>query len=669
MPKRLLLLLALIGLAPVCRAADPVSVRISKVGLSEIFIPDGQVTWIQVDLRNTTQQALAFELAAAELALDNDARPVTETLRLALTLAPGEARAVHLPLHVVSNKEAVISVQAADAGGRTLGSAARRVPAKSDGNLIAMLCATPELCRGIRQTILLSGSPEEQTRKSGSLRLAQVTDAPPVWWAWSAAKAVIVGLPMARLSAAQREALELYLLNGGTIILLEDQLKDGVPLLVPAARKEGAPAALAGRLHPGFLESFRLRLPAGELRDISSGRLIRFPSASSQNFAAYFRSYGLGSDTPTALRNILHRYRPDDCDCGEADRTGWLMKRLGTSFRFPTFFEMLLWMLGYLLLIGVVNFFVLRRMGRPEWGWITIPAIAVVFSCALYLASARNRPRNFGLDEMTVYRMDSLSPLAITDLKIRVSAPFRSLVRPVLPGPFVNIPSARYDQSVDFGPLEERGKPAEFRIGDRWESSLSLRKWSFNDLNFFGYHRFPGTIYRDSAGRLHNETGISFEQAIVADHKNVFLLGNVPAGAVVDLERVPRSPYPRESGRTANHSPNYPGPDFRISKQQMATGATDDTDDSEDTRDAQGRTASEADLKKFEAEWAALPGQPFSVLEFIRGWSPDGDRVFSQTKAAFFGFGRDAASGASLRGMAPAYKARSLTVVTFQEWP
>jgi len=640
--KRFLLLLVLIGFAPVCWGAEAVSVRIRHVGLDGIVSSDGQLGWIQAEVRNTTRQSLSFDLLTAELALDKGARPVTETLRLPMTLAPGEARTVDMALHISFDSNAVLVVQAQDAAGSRLGAAARRAPVKSNGNLIAMLCATPELCRGIRQGLLLSGTGEEQSRKSGALRLIQVQEAPPVWWGWAGVETVIVAIPSAQLSPAQREALELYLLDGGTVVLLEDQLKDGVPLEVTAAARGNA----------GFLESYRRRLPPGQFRDVSTGKLIRFAGAPSQEFADYLRTYGQNGYVPPDLRDAQRRYRTEDCDCANADRTGWMIKRMGTSFRFPTFLEIMLWMTGYIFLVGILNFVVLRLAGRPEWSWITIPVIAVVFSCALYLVSARNRPRNFGLDEMTVYQMDSLSPLAVTDLKIRVSAPYRATVHPNLPGQFVPRSPSHYERSADVEPFEAYDPAGEYQIGDRWESSLSLRKWSFKDLNFAGYRRFPGTVHRDSAGRLHNDTGISFEQALVADHEDVFLLGIFPAGAVVDLGRVPRSPYSREAGHSGGYrNPDYPGTGFRNSKQLP------------------DRNLGEEEQKKIQAEWDALPTQPFSVVEFIRGWHPNGNRVFAHTKAVFFGYSREAAAGAALRGLTPDDKARSLTVVTFEEWP
>src|SRR5260370_21120194 len=106
------------------------------------------------------------------------------------------------------------------------------------------------------------------------------------------------------------------------------------------------------------------------------------------------------------------------------------MNSHGTSFRFPSFLEILLWMIGYLLVVGIVNFVFLRRFDRPEWGWLTIPAIAIFASVLLYGTSARHRPRNFNLYDMVVYRMDNLSSLAPHETKLRFSFPQRSTVEP-----------------------------------------------------------------------------------------------------------------------------------------------------------------------------------------------------------------------------------------------
>lgn len=645
MCRRALFLLFLCGLVPPCYAADPVSVRITHFGLEGFYASEGSPTWIEVTLRNTTEKNLCLELSVAEVGLDNEAAPLSDTCTLDFTLGAGEERIANIPIHVSPLDHAVLYAEARDARGTPLGRAGRRVGPKTEGRILAFLCSSPELCRSMQQSILLSGSPEEQTRKSQSLRLAQLSAAPSDWWAYSMAYMVVLATSVTRLSSAQREALELYLRRGGTLVLLEDQLGDTLqPSPVSARRTDSRPGTQSPQPH--FLEAYRARIPEGKPFPVGSGKLVRLRSVSNNEFSGYFRPLGFGESTPKEVRTQLEAITRSLRWEG-ADLPAWLMKRLGTSFHFPSFLELLLWIVSYLLLVGLVNFVILRRIGRPEWGWLTIPALAVLFSVLLYFSSARNRPRNFGLDDMIVYRADHLSPLATADAKIRLSAPVRSRVRLVVPGTMIRAYRQRnFFDGIDLFSSAIQDLRPQFHLGKTWETGISLRKWSSRDLDFEGARRFSGTVYRDSAGQLHNETGLSFDQAILVDHEDVFLLGNLSASVVVDLGHVPRKPYQQEVGRVLSDGPGYPRPPFEI-------------------RNTEHPAATEAESKQFQEEWDALQKQPFSLLELIRGWSRNADDVFYETRAVFFGLSRDATLSASLRDRSPEHKAYSLTVVTF----
>jgi hypothetical protein len=44
------------------------------------------------------------------------------------------------------------------------------------------------------------------------------------------------------------------------------------------------------------------------------------------------------------------------------------------------------WLGVYIVIIGPVNYFVLRRMKRPELAWITVPILVVIFTCMAYFS-------------------------------------------------------------------------------------------------------------------------------------------------------------------------------------------------------------------------------------------------------------------------------------------
>lgn len=56
------------------------------------------------------------------------------------------------------------------------------------------------------------------------------------------------------------------------------------------------------------------------------------------------------------------------------------------SFNWPSTGVLLLFLLLYIVIIGPVNYFVLKRMKRMELAWVSIPIIVLLFSGGLYLA-------------------------------------------------------------------------------------------------------------------------------------------------------------------------------------------------------------------------------------------------------------------------------------------
>ncbi len=661
--------LLLLAFAPHSFCADPISIKIREVGLGNVYFAHSGPTLVSFDVRNTTMQDIAVSLLVDEVNLLFDAGSVTTSITLPLALSPGEERTIHVPLQILQNENQrlVLYLEARDAKSRIVGRAARRIGPKTEGQVIGLICTTPELCRTIQQSILLTGSPDEQTHKSQALRMVQLSNPPSEGWAYLPANTVVLAAPVARFSDTQREALELFLRNGGTLVLIEDQIADGISSNAgtnPAASRVLLSDLNLMNRNAYFLELYRGRLPFGQSLKVGSGHLARIPSSTSKEFSTYFRPLGF---TPSTPEEVIRQFRRVTSEWQAADesQSTWLMKRLGTSFRFPSFLEMLLWMIGYLLVAGLVNFIFLRRIGRPEWAWITIPATAFITSVLLYGASARNRPRNFNLDDMTVYRMDNLSSLAIADSKIRISAPRRSSVQPMIPADWVYLPPRRNSPiifDVPFSAGLSGPQIGEFLLDRSWETRISLRKWSFTEIEFTGHHRFAGTVSRDSGGRMHNDTGISFQQAIVVDRGNIFLLGSFPSGSTIDLARMQRLDYSKESGRSVNRLPDYPGPPFQFHKPNTQ-------EDGGAGAEERFQSNGQAKLEQMNKEWDDLAVQPFSLTELVRGWVRNGDDVFAETKAVFFGLSDQATLGPSLRGQSPDRKSASLTVVTFGAWP
>jgi len=632
--RRFFWLPALVLFALPVHSATPVQVSIRQFGLGGAHAYDSGITWVQVSVGNPGSSAVALRLEVAQLNLEMGALPVAQAPSYSLQLAPGEERVVDVGIQLQpgDGRHTVIYAQAIGPDGLVLGRAGRRVASSNRDRVIAVLCATADGCNAVRQRILLAGTPAEQAARSENIRLVQLLEAPAAGWAYGRADVVVVAMPAARLSSAQQEALELYLLEGGKLILVKDRL--------------GEPAR-----SPQLLAPYRNRVPDGLVVSAGGGHLVQLASASSAAFLEYLFPEPPSQPTDENERRLAASLRAMTHKGDNGSGAPWVLMRTGTAFRFPSFPSLLLWILAYLGCAVILNFVVLRRLGRPEWGWATIPTFAVLFSFFLYVVSVRTHPRTFGISEAVVYRMSDRSGLSAVSAKVRVSVPSRSLVTLSMPREV-----SYWEQSpgfrLDLGPLLSRSAAArvfDLTAQDDLRMRMLLRRWSYRDLDFNGVHRFSGTVHRDERGFLHNDTGTAFASAILVKTGDVLLLGKFPAGAALDLSRVPRLDYRSETGRRAE-GVAYPGPSFGHESTPVAQGLP------------------ESQILSFQREYQALASEPFSLLELIRGWPEDDAKVFLETKAVFFGLG-----GPSLNPTLVSQEAgrstSAVVEVTFGEWP
>jgi hypothetical protein len=633
MPRRILFLLFLLLLAHPAslRAADEVSVTVRQFALGGAYSFGSDPVWLQVSVKNASARPQSFQLQIQQLNLPADASPMADTINSPQTLQPGETRTLDFPINLAQgdSHHSVIYVQAIANDGTILGRTARTFGDPTMGRVIVLLCGTPSVCSSIQQAILLTGSPAEQTRKSREFRLIQLTDPPPVGWAYQRASTVVLAAPASRLAAAQRDALELFMLRGGRLVIIEDLLDE------PAGS-------------PSFLSVYRRHFPADRRAPVSHGNFLRIRSTSIPKLAdALAPDQDSGNSEADALRERMGQSRVR-YQASEMPR--WFMMRAGTSFRFPSFFTLLFCTLAYIAITGIINFVVLRRLGRPELGWISIPGFALLFSLLLYFIAIRTHPSNYGLDQMTIYQMTDLSPLATSSALVRVSSPSRSELRLSVPA---TVTQSGPGFASDFSPplrfSPNRFAHSEIELSDKYRIPFPLRRWAFRDFDFKDQHRFAGTIYRDSVGRLHNETGVNFRQAIVADQNDIFVLSSFPDGAVVDLAQVQHVPY---ESATARFGQPYPAPPFPFDQLHYSPPAP-----------------SAEEVARFTREYAALSGQPLSALELVRGWPSVGKFTFSESKAVFLGLADSPSLAATLPGRTPAEKSASLVVVTFEVWP
>lgn len=621
--RRLLLLIPFFLFAANVRATDVISLKFKRFGIEGAYRENQNMVWLEIEAQNNSAQTMSVSIRAFEADLDSFARPASYNYLSRVTLPPSGRQSIDIPLQITNRaKNTVLYAEAVNDSGSPLGHAAQRLQKPTNGRLIGLLCANDAVCKSIRQTILFSGTPEEQTRKAQELHLIQLQQVPPVWWAYADVDTVVIAAPAGNLSREETDALEAFALRGGRIVLAEKEMGGFASAGAPFA-SDYSPAAR------------KLLTPVGW------GTLARVATIGSQDFSNYFRPYGFATSTPAEVVAQYKQYRAPVLSNPQGEFDFWVHNRTKTQFQFPGLLELILWMSGYLLVTVGISFFLLRRLGKPELAWLTIPAIALLFSVVLFKVSARNRPTDYGMEEARYYQLDGDSTLALADSKVQISAPRKGTVRLSAPGSFVYQPGQGYEDYslVNFLPT------SEIQLGKSWESNVFLRVWSANDVSFEFTHRFPGSVSRSGETQLLNSTGVDFDEAMLVTHEGLYLFGPLASGGTADLSRAKMIPYNEIAGHRVNGAGLLASPPFAI-----GFGAKGPYED-------------------FPAgEWMPQRGAPFSLEEIVRGWPIDADRVFVQTKAIFFGKGKDIVEPATLGETPAQHKSVAVYSVTYRDW-
>jgi hypothetical protein len=93
---------------------------------------------------------------------------------------------------------------------------------------------------------------------------------------------------------------------------------------------------------------------------------------------------------------------------------------------FPSVFQICGFLALYLIIVGPVNYLVLRRLKRRELAWVTIPALVVVFSGCAYLAGYQLRGGQASLHRLSVVQVWPDTDFARVEGVVGLFSPRRS---------------------------------------------------------------------------------------------------------------------------------------------------------------------------------------------------------------------------------------------------
>ena len=100
----------------------------------------------------------------------------------------------------------------------------------------------------------------------------------------------------------------------------------------------------------------------------------------------------------------------------------------------PPIGGLLVLLLGYIALIGPINYFILRRLDKREWAWITMPILIAVFAVGAYGFGSALRGSDVIVNEVAVVRGAPDATEGSAQVYLGVFSPTRGTYQLALPG-------------------------------------------------------------------------------------------------------------------------------------------------------------------------------------------------------------------------------------------
>lgn len=203
---------------------------------------------------------------------------------------------------------------------------------------------------------------------------------------------------------------------------------------------------------------------------------------------------------------------------------------------------LLILLAGYILLVGPLNYLVLRRFDRREWAWVTMPLLVVGFAVAAYLYGGALRGGNVIINSVTVVRGAPDTTVATATAYIGVFSPDRQSYQLEVPGgALLSAPTSGdlitgFDGTQDNGILDilqgDTARVRDLAVGYgslravRAEAAVAGPQVAA-DLKLEGDHL---------KGSVTNHSNLTLEKAAVVLGTSVALLGDLAPGATATVD-------------------------------------------------------------------------------------------------------------------------------------
>ncbi len=218
--------------------------------------------------------------------------------------------------------------------------------------------------------------------------------------------------------------------------------------------------------------------------------------------------------------------------------------------------------LGYVLILGPANFLILRWMGRQHFAWITVPALALVYLGSMFGVAAHLKDTTAALNSVGVISFDgnNLNPAgragvhpATFYLGLSVPLPgdyhlaFNNAALPAAL-PAVKSPGGFFPRNAS----TLHSTPLGLQLQEDPQTRitfLSMQRWGTRDLTLDTSVHIRGAFQSgltidargDISGSIQNSTNLDLRNPVIVAGQAITHLSDIPPGATAEARLRPRS--------------------------------------------------------------------------------------------------------------------------------
>ena len=203
----------------------------------------------------------------------------------------------------------------------------------------------------------------------------------------------------------------------------------------------------------------------------------------------------------------------------------------------PPIEQLLGLLVAYIVLIGPLNYLVLRRLDRREWAWVTMPLLIVVFSVGAFGLGRLLKGSDTVINEIAIVRGAAGVETGLGQVYVGVFSPSRRSFDVRVPG------GALLSNPISMQQQGNLGLPLDILLGD--PARLRNYEVGFGVLRGFRAEtalpapKIETELALSSdrmSGRVTNRSSAPLENAAIVFGSSVLPLGDLAAGATVTVD-------------------------------------------------------------------------------------------------------------------------------------